>query len=321
MISESVLFAKAYDAVLKANRILLIGDVDPDGDSIGAITAFYDWVKTVHKDVDIFCPRPLPKNLLSLDYVHEITRDRNILELPHDLIMSFDASDVSRASLTDTTNMPKGYQLIVFDHHATNTKFGDLNLVCTDACATCDVVYRFFTANKIPITNRMATSLLAGLVYDTTFFTNAATTSRGMEIAGVLLSAGARLSDVTKSLAKNKSIPSLKLWGLALSRLTKNKKMDFVWTYFLQKDVEGIPGAEEAIAGMSNFLTGISESSDTVLVLHEQNDGTVRGSMRSMHRDISKLAKALGGGGHKKAAGFSIPGKIEVKDGNVRIVC
>ncbi|MDO8583848.1 MAG: DHH family phosphoesterase [bacterium] len=320
MISESVLFAKAHDAVLKANRILLIGDFDPDGDSIGAVTAFYDWVKTLKKEVDVFCPRPLPKNLLSLDHVYDISNDPATLEFPHDLIITFDAGDVARASLKDTTRIPKGYQLIVVDHHATNTKFGDLNLVFTEACATCEVVYRFFIANKIAITPAIASSLLAGLAYDTTFFTNAATTARGMEIAGALLSAGARLSDVTKSLAKNKSIPALKLWGLALSRLTKNEKLDFVWTYFLQADLEGIPGAEEAIAGMSNFLAGISGSSDAVLVLHEQKNGMVRGSMRSMNRDISTLAKALGGGGHKKAAAFSIPGKLELKDGKICII-
>ncbi|HEU0050901.1 MAG TPA: DHH family phosphoesterase [Patescibacteria group bacterium] len=321
MISDAALFARAQEAIKKANRILLISDRNPDGDSVGATTAFFDWLKGWKQEIELYSPAALPKRLLYLDHAYSFTTDPAVLQYPHDLIITFDSSSLEQTGLAPIIEkIPKGYTLIAFDHHATNTRFADINIVFTDATATCEVIHRFFEANKIPLSSAMATSLLAGLTFDTTFFSNSATTARSLEIAGILLSQGARLSDVIKHGAKNKSVPALRLWGLALSRIQKNERLDLALTYFLQKDLEGIPEAEELISGMSNFLSGICGGADAVLVLSERADGTVRGSMRSLTRDVSKIAKLLGGGGHKKAAGFSIPGKIEVLDGQVKIV-
>jgi len=315
------LFAQAFEAVQSAGHILLIADFDPDGDSIGASTAFYDWARTLGKPVDLFCPNAIPKKLQYLDHVYSFRHDPAILKEPHDVIVTFDTNTVDRASLTNIiSKSPKNFQIISFDHHPTHTGFADLNIVFTTATSTCEVVYRFFEVNKILITSAMATSLLAGLVFDTTFFTNSATTADGMGIAGKLLAAGARFSDVTKNHAKNKTIPSLRLWGLALARLQKNDKYDLASTYFLKEDLTGVPEADEAIAGMSNFLAGVCGATDAILVLVEHADGTVRGSMRSLTRDVSKIAKLLGGGGHKKASGFSIAGKIKIENGKPRIV-
>ena len=111
----------------------------------------------------------------------------------------------------------------------------------------------------------------------------------------------------------------LKLWGLALARLEHRPEYDLVTTYFKAEDLTA-PGANEAVDGMSNFLQAVCGGCDTVLVLKETEEGQVKGSLRSINRDISKVAKLLGGGGHKKASGFMVQGKLKVENGKVRVV-
>lgn len=314
------IFNKIYQAIQKANRILLVSDSSPDGDSIGTTAAFYQWLQREGKIVRAFCANPLPRNLLFVDHAQAFTTNGDIFKESYDLIITFDSGSLRRAGIDQfIPSTPPGYTLIVFDHHATNERFGTLNAVFTDACSTAEVVYRFFEELRITIDDRMATALLTGIVYDTSSFSNSGTTSKGVEAAGHLFARGARQTDVLKYLVQNKSIDGLKLWGLALSRLHYHTDFDMVSTYFFAKELP-TKASEESVEGMSNFLNAVCGYADAVLVLRELPDGRIRGSMRSLKRDISKVAQLLGGGGHKKAAGFTVNGKLKEENGSVRVV-
>ncbi len=309
-------FTQLFDALQMAKRVLVIGDGKPDGDSMGSSTALYNWLKREGKDATLFMSVATPKNFLFLDGVRDFTTDPTVFDQAYDVVVSLDASEPGAGGFKDLTpRLPAGYLFANLDHHVTNTNFGHLNLVLTTASSTCEVVYRFFEANKVKLDHRMATSLLTGLCTDTSHFTNPATNAKAIEAAAVCSASGARFTDILKYLVKNKSVMGLRLWGVGLSRLKYDKERDLTVTYFLLKDLEKIPGADEAIEGVSNFLNAVCADADTFMVLREKADGTVKGSIRSISRDISILAQSLGGGGHKKAAGFSQKGHIEVKDG------
>ena len=318
--SPSSIFSKIFQAIQVANRILLVADGKPDGDSIGTTLAFYRWLLSEHKTVSVFCSAPLPKNLTFLDYAHEVQSDTALFTQPYDFIITFDAGSLRHCGIDQLLPMtPKGYTLIVFDHHATNERFGMINAVYTNACSTAEVVYRFFEECHITIDDRMATSLLTGIVYDTSSFSNSGTTSKGLEAAGELFARGARQTDVLRSLVQNKSPDGLRLWGLALSRLSYHPGLDVVSTYFLTEDLP-TKASEEAVEGLSNFLNAACGQGDTMLVLRETREGKIKGSLRSIKRDISRVAQLLGGGGHKKASGFMVNGKIQVKNGVAKIL-
>ncbi len=319
MTQENLLFTRAFHTIQKAERILLIADADPDGDSIGSSGAILNWLLREGKQPDAFCLNPIPRQLHFIDNVSYYRNDPSLFKKPHDLIVTFDAGDIRRTGISDhlAENRP---HVMVFDHHATNLRFGDTNIVIPSMSSTCELIHQFLEVNHIKIDDKMATALFAGLVFDTTFFINSATTDTSLESASKLLAAGARFTDITRHMAKNKTIPSLKLWGLAFSRLHYHQTLDLTSTYFLAKDLEEVPGQEETIKGISNFLSAICGTSDAILVLHETTDGYVRGSMRSLTRDVSKVAKLFGGGGHKKAAGFQIPGRLKVEGEKVRII-
>lgn len=316
----------AFAALLRsAERVLVVGDGKPDGDSLGSSTALYQWLKDQGKTTRLFCATPTPSHFRFLDAIHELTTDVAVFDEPWDIIVTLDASDIVHCGISELVPRAKNASsgrptLVVIDHHATNKRFGDLHLLDTTACSTCEVVYRFLTSQNARIHSGIATSLLTGICTDTSHFSNAATNATGVQIAGELCSRGARLSDLLNHLLQNKTVPSLRLWGLGLARLQERAAYDMVITGFLTEDLKDVPKAEEAIEGVANFLNAVCSGADTICVLRDLGDGKVKGSLRSINRDISKLAQALGGGGHKKAAGFTVPGRLVETGGRIRLV-
>lgn len=309
-------FTKLFQALSAAKRVLVIGDGKPDGDSMGSSTALYHWLKREGKDVTLFMSVATPKTFLYLDGVRDFITDPTVFDQAFDVVVSLDASDTVAGGFKEAMmRLPPNHLFANLDHHVTNTKFGHLNIVITDASSTCEVVYRFFEQNGIALDHRIATSLMTGLLTDTSHFSNPATNVKAIEAAAACVSAGARHADILKHLVKNKSVAGLRLWGVALSRLQYDPKLDLTVTYLTNADLATLPGADEAVQGVSNFLNAVCADAEVLMVLRETTDGFVKGSIRSAGRDISDLAMSLGGGGHKKAAGFIKPGHIEVKDG------
>lgn len=312
-------FNRLHALVRQANKILLIADGKPDGDSLGSSSGFLNWLRREGKTVSAYCAAPVPRSFSYLDGIHLYRNDATTFKEDWDLIITFDAGDLRHCGVEQLLpQVTSSYTLVNIDHHATNARYGHLNLVYVDACSTCEVVYRFMKAEDIRLDGAIGTSLLTGILTDTLSFSNSATTSPGMEAASVLTTAGARMNEIYRHLLQNKTVAGLKIWGLALSRLKYHPTYSLATTYFFAKDVEG--ASEEAVEGVSNFLNASCGEAETILVLRELPDGKIKGSMRSTKRDISKLAKLLGGGGHKKAAGFTINGRFELMNGEMKIV-
>lgn len=312
MNEEKDLFSEAFNKISAAKRILLISDGKADGDSIGSTTAFYHWLIQEKKELTVFSAEKIPSILRFLDGIHQFTHDQNCIKNAYDLIITFDASDPVRCGLlnkaTDTT--PDKPHVIVFDHHATNPRYGHTNIVLTDACSTCEVVYRFLQHNKININTQIATSLLTGIITDTGSFSNSGTTTIGLEAAAHALKCGARYRDIVDNIIKNKQTSHLKILGLALARLTHDQNLDMAYTYLCKADIEAIPNGEEAAEGISNIINAYCGEVGCILVLRELENEKIKGSLRSISRDISTIAQKFGGGGHKKAAGFVTHGKL-----------
>ncbi len=309
-----------YQAIQKAAHILLIPHQNPDGDSLGSVAAMMQYLRSIKKSAEIFCATPASSALLYLPHATDINTDVKIFEDSSiDLIMIFDAGDLRYAGVEAVLSaMKKRPPIVNIDHHLTNENYGEYNMVIPSASSTTEIVYRFFHANRIPLDKHMATSLLTGLITDTDHFTNAATSSASVHIASDLILRGGNIDEIKKTLLKNKTTNILKLWGLAFSRLEHNKETDITHTYLLKDDLVLYQVAESETEGIANFLNSLSEGKAT-LILKEREDGMVRGSFRTTRNDVdvSAFAKALGGGGHKKASGFTMEGPIETALGKI----
>jgi phosphoesterase RecJ-like protein len=310
MDTVSHLFGRAHEAIRQADRVLLVAHKKPDGDTLGSSSAVLNWLIRKGKTPTAFCADAPSASFRYLDNIHLFTTDTAVFDSVYDLVIVFDSGDLRYAGVHDHFGrLQPGHLVLNIDHHVTNEHYGHLNIVLPEASSTAEIIYRFFAENGIALDHRMATSLLTGLYTDTSNFSNAATTPLAIEAASRLMAAGARHLDILRHLLHDKPIDVLRVWGILLSRLRHNPEYDVAATYLLRSDVDG--GPTDIADGLANFLNGIVGGTDTLMVLRELPNGQVRGSFRSVKRDISKVAKLFGGGGHKKAAGFTVHGRIQ----------
>lgn len=319
---DSIRYKQIYDEVLKAEHPVLVCDERIDGDSLGSALAFVDLFKQIGRPrPSVYVACEIPNVYRHLPHTDVCTQDTALFQDPAiDLVIVFDCSDgefVGR--LVDL--VPFHPTVINIDHHKTNSLYGTINLVITDAPATAEVVYRFFDANGFIPSKEAATCLLTGLCFDTTAFSNSATNERALETASRLMLCGARVQDAIRSMFKSRSVPALRVWGNALERLHHNPEYDCIVTCITRDDVKEQAIDEEEVEGLSNFLNLVTDT-DTLYVLRETPEGDVKVSMRSATRDVSALAKAQGGGGHERAAGYTVKDSRLVcgKDGCWKVV-
>lgn len=296
----------------KAKKIVIVPHQHPDADALGSATALFEYLQNIGKEVHIFCATIATPKLNFLSHSQHLATDPAVFShRPSDVIVVVDSGDLRYAGV-DKHLKETSAVIINIDHHITNEHFGRINLVLPAASSTSEIIYHFFKHNHIAVNARMATSLLAGLLTDTGNFTNAATSSNALNVAGELLRAGGDYTLVNNAVVRNKTIPILKLWGVALARLTKHEPLNLTYTYITQKDLTDHNLPDSETEGVANFLNNL-ENTDIALILKEQTDGQIKGSLRTTkdNVDVAALAKKLGGGGHKKAAGFSLPGTID----------
>ncbi|PJC55261.1 MAG: hypothetical protein CO027_02935, partial [Candidatus Komeilibacteria bacterium CG_4_9_14_0_2_um_filter_36_13] len=130
----------------------------------------------------------------------------------------------------------------------------------------------------------------------------------------------ANIYHIVNSTINNINVRSLTLWGRALERLYKINKYNLVYTYITQQDLIECQASDEDGEGIANFLHILKEG-EVIMVLRETEEGIVKGSLRTTgNTDLTKLAKTFGGGGHKKASGFSLPGRLKYDNNKLKIV-
>ncbi len=302
-----------------STKILLFAHSRPDCDTVGSCLALHEHLLEKGKLVDIACFDSFPKFLESLA--------ENFFKLPSQLeLISYDtiiaADSVERGFHKIKNNINKEQVLVLIDHHPDITIRGDLNIIDPSCSSVCEIIYDYLEFTQEKITKNIATFLLLGILADTGNFQHANTTSRVMEIASNLMRKGANLPKIISASLANKKISTLKLWGKAFERAKINPENGMVVTVITQKDLEEIEAKGEDLGQVASILNTVP-GTKFALVLSEQENGIIKGSLRSEEYkgvDVSVIAKKFGGGGHKLASGFEIKGKIVETEKGWKIV-
>lgn len=307
------LFLQVQSALQKAEKVIIVMHQRPDGDALGSSLALSHYCDAENIPHDIFCIHDAPNHFTFLPHIDRIQTDPKLLTHgDHDMLVSLDSGDLVYAGIHEHLGMRRkeAHTIINIDHHATNTHYGDINVVDPKASSTSEMMYHFMQATGQEIDHRMATCMLTGIITDTGGFSNMATTSSSLTVASDLLLRGARIWDIQTKTLKNKPIQALQVWGVALSRLTRHES-GVVSTVLTRNDLRAHNANPEHIEGMANFLNSL-EDAKAVFVISELEEGKIKISMRTTQDgiDVSRLAKKFGGGGHQKAAGFSISSHI-----------
>lgn len=299
---------KIHKAITNASEILIVSHQNPDGDTLGSASALATYLKQINKQFGLYCASPVPKQYRFLPHSQIIKNDPSVWEKKYSIVIVLDSSNTAYAGIAEKLANLKTKPLVInIDHHTTNEKFGDFNLVVTTTSSTTEVLYGFFLSNKIQITDEMATALLTGIITDTDMFSNSGTTKSSMAIASELMKKRAEIKMIKEYLLFDKPISALKLLGVILGRLQIHTVSNIAYTYMTQADLNTYQVLEEELDGVANLLNFLSEGI-AALVLKEKKDGTIKASLRTTHDtyNVANIAKLFNGGGHTKAAGFSI---------------
>jgi bifunctional oligoribonuclease and PAP phosphatase NrnA len=305
-------FQKAKNALIEAQRIVIISHRGPDGDAVGANLSLRLALEEMGKEVVSACTDPVPKNSDFLKKADTFVTDFNYEDF--DLIMTVDCAALKLAVFPELKpeilEGPKPF--VNFDHHISNDDFGTINPVDSDASSTCEILFKFLRYCKWHISRDIATTLLHGIYFDTGGMMHSNTTSEVYKIAGKLMSLGADLKKISKELFHTTSTNKLRLWGRILERAYVNEEGVTV-SAVNSDDYMATQTAPTDTGGAIDYLNAVPDSKYCVLLSEDREKGIVKGSLRTQRDDVnlSEVASQWGGGGHPKASGFGVDGKLK----------
>jgi phosphoesterase RecJ-like protein len=302
-----------------SERVLLFAHSNPDGDTIGAVLALKEYIKSLGKDAVVACFDPYPESFNIFFQENFEFPDKLKIE-EYNLVIACDSVERGFQKIKDKLKDDQVTALI--DHHPDITIKGDINIVDPNYSSVCEVIHDFLDFNKIQITRKIATFLMLGILSDTGMFQHSNTTSRIMEIASDLMKKGALITKIVELNSVNKTISTLKLWGRAFEKAKINSKTGMISTVLTNKDLEECEATENDISNIVGILNTVP-GTKFALVLSERDGGVIKGSLRSEEYkgvDVSEIASQFGGGGHKLASGFEIKGKIRETEDKWEII-
>jgi phosphoesterase RecJ-like protein len=297
------------DLISRAERILIISHIRPDGDAVGSLIGLGLMLEEIGKEVNLVLEDGVP-----LVFHHLTGADRVTKEVVgvYDLVIVVDSSDIDRiGSVLDEYGEPD----VNIDHHPTNTQFASLNLVRDNAVATVEIIYDIALALSLPINLPIAEALLTGLLTDSLGFRTSNSSPRTLRIAAELMERGANLQVLYRKAMMEKSIEAIRYWGQGLSRIQHEEGL--IWTSLSLEDRKIAEYTGRDDADLVNILTRVKDIKVCVVFV-EQTDGSVKVSWRSQPSfDVASIATQFGGGGHKPAAGAEIRGDLETVQNDV----
>lgn len=296
----------ALAALRAARTVAVVSHRDPDPDTIGSAIALGLALEAMGKRVTLHCADPVPDGarfLVGADRFSSAPPGADV-----DLVATVDFGTVERAKFA----LPAGPRTLNIDHHASNDHFADVNLVDATSAAAAEVVSRVIDGLGVVWTKDMATAALVGIMTDTGSFQFPSTDARVLERAARLRAAGADLQAITYNIFRNKRFEALRLWGLAFARMRREHDGKLVWTEVGPADFKEAGARDEDITGLVEQVAR-SNGMRIALFFNEQ-DGAVKVSCRTSAWDPAVDAAALmsrwGGGGHVRAAGALITGRL-----------
>lgn len=299
---------EAAHCLLSSERILLATHEDPDADGLSAMLAVLFWLRDQGKEATAFVNGELPEYLKFLPGLDFLRRD--IPEGEYDLLVGFDYADFRRLGLDKWVEERPGLAILTFDHHPEGRQSGEFKVIDPAASSTTVLVQRLLRHVGADITPSIATCILAGIVVDTGGFLHVNTNAESLEIAGLMMRAGANLTKIFRETFRKKDPSLMRLWGEALNRIHLDPQSGLALSRATAQDLARYGVGREAMVEFSGVLNTIAESRAAVFLSQDAEDPShIKGSLRSEEYkgvDVSELAGAFGGGGHKLAAGFKI---------------
>lgn len=301
----------AVGALTRHDEVALACHVSPDGDALGSMLALGLALRDRGtKVLASFGSEPfeVPTSYASLPGQDLLVPARDMPAAPG-LLVTFDTGSADRlGSLAD--RVTTSAEVLVLDHHVSNTRFGTINVVDETAAATAVVVVSLLDRMGLELTAEIAAPVYTGLITDTGSFKYAATTPAVHELAARLLATGIRHEQISRTIWDTEPFEYVKLLGEVCQRAVLEQDevggLGMVWTSVTGDDLESHGLALSDVEGVIDALRVAQEAEVAVVVKTDPADGLLKVSTRSKGLlDVGEVCSSLGGGGHRFAAGFT----------------
>ena len=300
--SELSLAAKEIE---EAERLALACHIGPDGDALGSMLGLGLAARQHGKEVvaSFGTPFVVPANLRFLP-TDLLVAPGEFPQEPETMVV-FDAGSADRLGELGA-NAEKAKTLVVIDHHVTNEGFGDIAVIDGSVAATGELVFRILETLGWEMDAPIATCLHTALVTDTGRFTYSNTSSETLRIGAALLDAGADPTEIARHVYEQTPFGYLKLSAVALGRAELDDAKGVVSTVVGEDDLKDAGIGWGDIDGLIDTIR-LAEEADVAVLAKVHEGGRVKVSLRSRGgTDVGSLAAAMGGGGHRLAAGFTV---------------
>ncbi|MFI5304634.1 MAG: bifunctional oligoribonuclease/PAP phosphatase NrnA [Nitrospiria bacterium] len=306
--------------IIKRNQNFMVTThTSPEGDALGSSLALVLLLNQLGKSAKVIIRDPIPYFLEFLPEKHLIIQSHSIKE-KYDVICVCDCGDIARTGYFKNPRPGEkipypAKNVINIDHHVTNKGFGTMNWIDGEASATGEMIFDLIGAMKGTLTPSIATAIYTTVITETGSFHYSNTTPKMFKIAAECASKGIDVNHIAKGIFDTSSKGRLALLGKVLETLYvrsdgKVASVDVVLSMYKQtgtsaEDTESFVNYPRSIKGV-----------EVAVLFREVGATEYKVSLRAQNDlDVSEIAEMFGGGGHKKAAGCTIPGTlIEVKE-------
>ncbi len=311
---ESIVFKRMADLFGSAHTVVVSGHTDPDGDALGSVLALTGIVEARWPQVRVqpllADDRPVDTPYLFLPGIERLVPAARYAEIP-DLFVSVDTPMPCRLADAEAV-LRRARASVAFDHHPTMEPFACVNLLRASAASAGDIVADFMAFLGVEPTPQIATCILTAVVTDTGRFQYQNTDAHALHCAAAMVEAGASPAEVATNVYQSYSLPAMLLKETVLGRLATAAGGKVAYSYVTQDDLARC-GA--AACDCDSLIDDVRMLAGPVacLFMRERSDGTMRGNLRAKvdWLDVSAVAAAFGGGGHRAASGFTVQGPAD----------
>ena len=303
---------KAIAIFEKAKRIACICHRNPDGDAVGALLGIGLLLEQRYPDKrsTFHCIDPVPETFHFLPGAQRVQGPPTME--PGDAIVIVDCAEPKLTEMHESHPQlfDGSVPSVMIDHHPNNPLFGTVNFLAPDAASSCEIIVRLADIWKWEIKSDIATCLLTGVYTDTGGLLHSNTTADVYRTVARLLRAGARQQLIVSAVFRTAKLSTLKLWGRVLEKISVTEEGGAI-SAVTEGDFRATGADYSELAGAIDYVNAVPGMRFS-LVLSERG-GKVKGSLRTLRDDVdvSAMAGKFQGGGHKKAAGFAVSGRLK----------
>lgn len=304
-------FEQIGDVLRNHESFVILSHVRPDGDAIGSQLALGCALRAAGKKVRLINEDGLPDNLAFL-------RGSYLIELPPsepieaEVAIALDTATKPRLGDAALHAASKAKIWLNIDHHISNPKYGDLNLIDSTSPATGQIVYDLIHTLGLPLPDETRDAIYVAVSTDTGSFQYPSTTAKTYEMAADLIRRGLDVGKINSDTYDNHPYRRVELMRALLNTLELSQDGVVANWELREKTREDLQLQPEDSEGLIDIIRAI-RGVQVAVFFEELPDGKIRVSMRSKDRrlDVCQIALEFGGGGHALAAGIRMKGPME----------